>query len=520
LANPQRTGGGSATSSRLAGPALVAAFGSLLASPPGWAAKWDFVAGASLEETYTDNLTLAPRGFERSDWVTVITPRLTVHGLGERARIDLDYTPQFLYYARESHTRFLQLYNATGSAELLERTLYVDARSAETQQVASLLGPVPVDNNVNLTQNRTAVRTNVISPYLLHDFGPQVHTEARMTWSKVDTDDPATLSDSTSTNVDLLAGSGSGNRQQTWNVGYHRERIDYTDAGVHDVKFERLSGSIRRLVTAQVALTATLGYEDNDFLTFGPEPKGSYWNAGFDWSPLPRTRLVANAGHRFFGTTAFADFSHRTRLTVWNFRYTKDITTSRDEYLVPPTPDTAGYLDTLFTPAYPDPAARLAAVNAFMSRNVLGSTFDAPVNFASSTPFLLKRAQASAGIEGRRNTILLTLFREDREALGPDTAGGDFAVSGKTRQTGGSVSWTTTLSPYTSASLGLGLSRDEFPDGGSLDARRRYARASLSHQFTPRVSASLTARHQQSDSATPISDYRENSVTAIVTARF
>src|SRR5207244_1888506 len=136
-----------------------------------------------------------------------------------------------------------------------------------------------------------------------------------------------------------------------------------------------------------------------------------------------RTRLAATAGRRYFGSTASIELSHRTRLTVWNLSYLQDISTTSSEFLIPSTVYTASYLNTLFTPSIPDPVARLAAVNAFIARNGLSSSFDRPVNFFSSVPFLTKRLLGSFGIQGVRNTILFNMFTETREALAPNQPG-------------------------------------------------------------------------------------------------
>jgi uncharacterized protein (PEP-CTERM system associated) len=121
-----------------------------------------------------------------------------------------------------------------------------------------------------------------------------------------------------------------------------------------------------------------------------------------------------------------------------------------------------------------------------------------------------------------RNTVLLSVYREDREALSPESAlaGGDFGLSLKARQTGASMSWVLALSPITSTSLSLGLARNEFPESNALDERRKFARAAVTRQFTPRLSGTFIVRRQQGDSASPGLDYRENAVSAIVTARF
>jgi uncharacterized protein (PEP-CTERM system associated) len=486
-----------------------------------WPAKWEIVPSVSIEETYSDNITLAPSGSERSDWVTTLNPRLQIRGSGDRARFDIDYSPQLLYWANEEHTRAIQLYTATGTVEFIRRILFLDVRSSETQQIVSLFGPRS-DSNINLTQNRTAVRTNSVSPYVRYEFGTSAQGEVRVTYGTVESDaGTADLSNSQSTNIDAKLVSGPAYKVLTWNAAYSKSHVDYKDPRFADVDIQKITAGATRLITPQLALLATVGYDDVDYITTGgPIPRGFLWSAGAEWNPSPRTRLVASAGRRWFGTTGFLEFDHRTRLTVWKLGYVQDISTTTSDFLVPATVDTAGYLNTLFTPTIPDPVARLAAVNSFIARNGLASSFDQPVNFFSSIPFLAKRLRGSFGIQGVRNTILLNLFSEKREALAPNQPGaGDFAESDNTRQTGGDVAWTHILSPLVSANLSLGLSKNEFSGTGRSDSLKSL-RASVTRQFLPRVSGSLNYRRIQNSSSESAASYVENVVSINLTARF
>lgn len=486
-----------------------------------WSAKWEIEPGVSLEETYTDNIALAPPGLERSDWVTTLTPRIVVHGTGERAHVDLNYAPQLLYWSNEGRTRTLQIYNAAGTIEFVKRMVFLDVRSSESQEIVSLFGPQP-ESNVNLTQNRTAVRTNSISPYVRQDFGGYAHADARVTYSTVESDADVGRSDSRATDVAVRLASGEAYKLLTWSVDYTKSHVDYKDPQFADVDIQKITAGVKRLITPQLALLAIVGYDDVDYInTGGPVPRGFLWSAGAEWNPSPRTKLAAAAGRRYFGTTGFFDFNHRTRLTVWKLSYLQDISTSTSDFLLPATVDTAGYLNTLFKPTIPDPALRLAAVNEFIARNGLAPSFGSPVNFLSSVPFLVKRLQGSAGIQGISNTVLLSVFSEKREALAPNQpGGGDLAVTDTTKQTGVDVAWTHALSPQTSATLSLGISRNEFADLNRTD-NRKFARASVTRQFLPRVSGSLSYRRLVNSSSPDSGDgYRENAVVALLTARF
>ncbi|MEO8133045.1 MAG: TIGR03016 family PEP-CTERM system-associated outer membrane protein [Betaproteobacteria bacterium] len=492
---------------------------SVLLACPAWAAKWEIGPTLSAEETYTDNVRLSSTGTKESDWVTTISPRLFIRGTGDRLRLDFDYSPQFVQWAQEGNSRFFQSYVVSGTAEFVKQTLMLDARFAESQQTISIVGP-RADSNATLTENRASVRTALVSPVLRHDFGSDAKAEARLSYSIVSSGANTALSDSRATAVDMKIDSGPAYKLLTWNAAYHRERVDYDDSQVESVGTEKLSGSVKRLITPQVALVATGGYEDNSYSSNGPATKGLLWSVGAEWNPSPRTRLSANLGRRYFGSTRSVDFSHRTRLTAWTVTYIEDVTTARSQFLLPTTADTAAYLNALFLSSIPDPIARQAAVNDFIARNGLSPNLNGPVNFFSNVPFLSKRLGGTFGILGVKNSVLATLFSETREALASAQPGeGEFSASGKTRQLGTSVLWTAGISAQTSASLGLGTTRTEVVAAGRKDTDK-YVRFGLTHQFQPKLSGSLFFRRFQNDSSASGTSYTANSVSATILAKF
>ena len=66
------------------------------------AADWKITPRLSLLETYTDNVTLATRGNEKSDFITQINPGVSLTGTGARLKVNANYTMQNLFYANES----------------------------------------------------------------------------------------------------------------------------------------------------------------------------------------------------------------------------------------------------------------------------------------------------------------------------------------------------------------------------------------------------------------------------------
>ena len=502
---------------RSPGRILILVAAASLPATPAWPAKWDIVPALVVEETYSDNIALSPRGTERGDFVTSISPQFKMRATGERVRFDVEYRPEFLWWANEGATRALHFYDAGGKAELVAQTLFVEARSAQSEKIYSLLGPVS-DSSINFVGNRSTVRSSYISPYLQHEFGPYADGRARLTYSALDTD--TTFIDSHATTIDLTLASGPTYKLLKWNLALFKEKIDYDDARAQDLEAQRVTAGVKRLIAPTIAVVANGGYEDNNYLTTGPDPRGAIWNAGGEWNPTPLTHLAATAGRRFFGPTRAFDFSHRTRLTIWNASYIEDVSTARSEFLIPSGAQTAGFLDALFTSTIPDPAARLSAVNTFIGRNSLSPNFSNAINFFSTVPFLLKRLQGSFGIQGIRNTVLATVFRESRDALGPDPTGAtDFAFSDKINETGANLIWTTLFTARTSLNVNAGIGRTELVDIGRRDNYTQI-RIGLTHAFLPKLSGSLLFRRLQNDSTISARSFVENAISVRLSATF
>src|SRR5262249_309485 len=147
-----------------------------------------------------------------------------------------------------------------------------------------------------------------------------------------------------------------------------------------DTTFEQITASARRLITYNIGINGTVGYERNEYQTLtGEAPAGANWSIGADWAPTPRTSLAASMGHRYFGATHSLDFKHRTRLTVWNLNYSESVTTSRSQLLAPGTFDTTRYVDNLLLARIPDPVERQAAVQQYITQTGLPATLTTPV---------------------------------------------------------------------------------------------------------------------------------------------
>lgn len=493
---------------------------SALLACPAWAARWDIVPTLSFAETFTDNVFLVEDSAKESDWVTQVIPGIRIDATGARLKFNLNYAPELVYYARgQKDNEIFQRGNAVGVAELARKLLFIEAGASVDQYDVSLEGPLTT-SNVNITGNRATATTWFVSPYLQRDFGSAVRGELRYRYSEWKSDDPTILDDNDANRVIVRFASGPAYKRLTWDLSYNRETIKYETQ--QETLTEVSLANARLLITPTLGVLAQGGYESYDNSVPGSVSDGSRWSAGLEWTPTPRTRIAATAGQRFYGDAYYFDFRHRTRLTTWSAGYTQEITTTRSEFFIPATGNTAGSVDQLLLSRISDPAARQKAVEEFIARTGLPPTLNAPVNFFSDQIFLQKRWLVGAGIQGVRNTLLVNAFRETREVLFAGVVlpgSGDFATNNNIRQTGGGLAWNWRMTPRTIWNLGTSYSRNEFLDTNRVDDLT-YIRAGFTHQFQPRVAGSLYYRRQQNDSNEIGASYTENAGIAAIQFRF
>ncbi len=468
----------------------------LAISPSGLlAADLKVVPSLTASETYSDNISLAPAGQEQGAFVTEVSPGVSIRSSGARVKFHLDYSLQALFRTGDTagNTIYHQL-AADANAELVKQTFFVDARANISQQNISLLGPLGVDTTT-ATGNITTVGTLSVSPYLRHRFGSFASTEVRYTHDEVHYVDGG--SNSSGDGINLALNSGPAFNDVFWGANYSNRKAHYGAAP--DTDFQNISGTVGYRLTRKFRVFATGGNESNSYQTIGSSTGGSFWSAGFGWTPSARTSLDASYGHRFFGATRSLSFSHRTRLTTWNAAYSQDVTSVRALELMPVT----GFI------VYTDPTTgqKFVQIDPATGRPLL-STFDIP--YLTDETIIYKRLSGSVGIHTGKSMVSLSTYHttQDQQLSGTSV-----------NQYGGDASWNWRFAGRTTSTLSAGWSRIEMPASDRTD-NLRYIRAILTRKFQPKVNGSVELRHQERDSNQPGSDYQENAIVARVYMTF
>ncbi len=471
---------------------------------------------------------LAPSNQTTSGLISTITPGISILGKSDRLKLNLNYALEDMTYSANGLQNLLynQL-NSNANVELVKHTLFVDASASILQQPLTPFGPVSA-NSANLSGNVVNVDTVSISPYLMHQFdnfstGIARFTHTNATYSYGGTPGanttnyayvygpPGVFTTNTDTE-DFQLNSGSAFDRLSWGIDYNNSVNTYS--GFPTTTISLLTTNWAYLLTPRFQLTSQVGYENDNYVYFGPRPQGLFWNAGFSWALSKRTKFDINAGKRFYGSTYSFDFSHYTRMTVWNASYIQAVVSSAMQESVP----TATTLDQLLQAQIPDSTARQQEVQQLLANLApQGALFGQ--NIMSNLIYLAKTLQASMGLNTPKDTALLTLYNTQSNPLEQNNVsllGSGYLGYGNMTQTGGTFSWAHRLSAVISSNVNINYSKIDFGSQEPIGTTD-FVMVGLTRKINPKFFGNLSLRHQLMNSGSYGYNFTENAMIASLT---
>jgi uncharacterized protein (PEP-CTERM system associated) len=237
------------------------------------------------------------------------------------------------------------------------------------------------------------------------------------------------------------------------------------------------------------------------------------------WRPTDRTNVAGWWEHRFFGTGYSFDFSHRTPLTVWTVRASRDTTTYPQQLAnLPVGGDVQALLNQLFVTRIPDPAQRTTIVNQFIADRGLPATLAAPIALLTQRVTLQESLLASVGLLGARNSVFVSAYRQRNEPIGtPDEVLPPelFGLQNNT-QYGAGVVWSHQIAPLVTLTAHLDGSRTLANGFATGSTRQVTAQAIVTTKLSARTSTHAGVRYQLSRSDVGF-DYDEAAIFAGLT---
>ena len=239
----------------------------ILLPQQGRASEWTLQPSLNFTENYSSNILRATRGKEQHDWVTQLTPSLSLNSNGPRLKLDSTYQMQNLLYAKNNqrNTTRHQL-NAHAYAELINELLFMDGTATISQQNTNpLTSQAP--NNFNPTGNLAQVVTLTASPYLKYRFDGLANGEVHYTRSAVSSNAMG-LSNTQTDSLVLQLSSGHSFTTLHWGMQYNKQKSSYGNP-LRTLNNDSYTGNLGYLITPHFTLNATAGQEKSDYIAIG-----------------------------------------------------------------------------------------------------------------------------------------------------------------------------------------------------------------------------------------------------------
>lgn len=497
---------------------MMATTAIVLCSPVS-ATDWTITPRVDLREGFTDNLTLAPRGAERSSFITEVSPGIHISGVGPEFKANLSYSMQNLYYSDNDERLQTNHLLSSNVRARIAGDLHFDGKAAIAQQNISPFSPQALDN-LNAPSNRTEVRSYSASPYLEHRFADTAIAELRYTHDAVRTRDRQLL-DSDADHVFIKIDSGPAFNTFGWRALAEEQRIDDDRRG--RARLQRVSAAVAYRLSRQWALLANVG--DERYTYFAPDdgPEGRFWSVGVEWKPSDRSKVAARAGHRFYGRTYVLNVAHRAGNMTIRANYDEEISMSRAQFLLPAAIDSVAFLNDLWEANIPDPAARKEAIDRFIRNTGTPDALAEPLNALATDFYLEKKARVSLAFAGERSTTILAAFHARRDADVGRTArpGGASLAAGEghLRQAGASARWLYRMAERTTLVATAEYARVRSLSTSRED-RHKLARVALLRTLRPNVDASVELRRNMQTSSSRGDGMTENAIVAGIRIEF
>jgi len=493
----------------------------LLPALPATAAEgWTLSPEVTLRFTATDNVAQTAGGGE-GDFITQVTPGLRIQGAGARFRANLHYAPSAIFYARNDQADGVaNSLTAFASLEAVEKFFFVDVTGNISQQFLSPFSPQPGDITT-ISENRTETRSFGLMPHLRGQLGRFATYELRNRnlWT---TSDRTALAD-----AHTRQWSGSLRSVITrfgWALEFDDTEIAYDDDFVMRPEQRSSLGRARLFWQPDISwrFSVSAGRERNNYIG-GEDRYHTMRGAGVTWSPGVRTTADLEYERRFFGPSRLARLRHRTRLTAWEVRYSKDTTNYQQESLRLPPGNTAALLDAIFAARIPDEAQRAAAVIDFLRNSGTPLFLSNPLSFFTQQIFLQERAEASVGILGVRHSVTFSIFAADSTALAEGIGAllPELGLPGRrVRQHGFGVSASHRLTPFTTltATGGRSFASHEEPEG--RDTRNDNLALNATFRVAPKTNTFAGVSHTRFSGELPGDNRKASSIHAGLTHQF
>jgi uncharacterized protein (PEP-CTERM system associated) len=445
-AAPAPAGGGGAADT--GGPPLGFGGPDLQPGPAGGGGPaWIITPALQGSETFTDNV-LSTAHNRQADLISTLSPSLFITGESARLKGTFDYAPQAIKYLDvTSQDQILQSLFGNGTLTAVPNLLFVDASASISN--ASRSGGRGFNNAAPIpTSQNTQSIVYTASPYARFHFGDSGDAEVRYSLSQ------SVFNGNTGATIDTVTGQPlaaiSNTTQQVESARYVTgeafERLQFAfglsnttlnSGGGSSLNSRDTVGTVNGTYQVTDAWQALFGggYES---LTFSQQSqndfRGPTWDIGARYAPRADRTVQLTYG-KSQGQNSFNGSAHYAvgGMAVLSASYSETTTTQQQQLF-----------QNLSTATQITPGIIINQTTGL-------PTFISNPNLAlQNSTIRSQNLQAGVTLTGIRNTYSLTLNRTEQSGL--------TGTSLTQTTTGGVITWSHELSPYTTAALSASYS--------------------------------------------------------------
>lgn len=464
----------------------------------------------------TDNGNGAAAGFEQSDVLLSVHPRLDYFREGAGLRVNAGLDAEFLGSAKGSRdSRVLPGAHVDANAVVVERLLSIDGLADVRQTEADPFGVRAADGS---TLNTRTVGNLRLSPVLRYE--PTARTELLARYDVARTNVLDTIEGDAATNASLVRISVKP-RPLGLALEWNRDDSDYADGTLQGKLLDNRVSAIASAVLADEWIVGVAAGRERSKLG-GIEETGTTYGARLLWVPGPRTEMAASVDHRFFGTGWSLSARHRTPRMSFVLHALREPVTALNAAVA--SNGLGSFLDAILTTRNPDPAQRLGMVDNLLASRGLETTIQGPSLTTAIYPQLRTAAELTWVYLGVRTAVTLSAYSQDLRqlTLADGSTGSAALTTNDNRQRGAGAGWNYRLDPLLSLNLSANLSQT---DGLAqrLGERTREAAlaAAITQQLTPKsnLAAGVRVRRVRTN-ATGLNPFNEDVIFVGLGHRF
>jgi len=322
---------------------LAATLPAALCTITAQAGDWTREAGVAVGTYYTDNICLSDLD-KKGQWVGTARPDIAVNGSGGRFNMNLNAgvelnsigesnidclagQGQFLTNRESVVPRI----NLNSDLELIRNWLTLEATGFAGQNP---INPFAGGGNdaINARENTNITYQYGVGARSERRIGDSGRFAARYNYNE-QYNAVGLIGDSTQNSAQASLGTDPAAARLALGVSGSYSKTAFEDSAQgpgFDAEFVTVEANASLRINRFFALDARGGEEFNDFVSFNDDIDGTFWDAGFTWTPNTRVSVAAGYGERFFGTTPRFNISYRHKRSEFSASYQRAINLPRD----------------------------------------------------------------------------------------------------------------------------------------------------------------------------------------------